>query len=177
MGRHRPDRGSPKLFVEYSAQVNFPDQVVAGLLASNGSAVEGMGAAAYREGEGLRSRVGPGRLIAKEVVIALGAPFMSRHGLILPVRWRATGAEALFPSLDGELTVRRSANATTVLHLRATYRPPLGSIGDLMDRLLLARVARATVADWVGRITAWLEATAGSAEGQDDLDHGARAYH
>jgi hypothetical protein len=162
------------VFVEYSAQVDLPDQLAAELLTAHVSEMEGMGAVAYRRGEELRAKVGPGRLLAKEVVIALGPPAMSRRGLVLPVRWRATGAEALFPSLDGDLDVRRSGDGA-VLHLRATYEPPLGSLGSLMDRALLARLARATVADWVDRIIEWLEATA-SAEREDDLHHGAHSY-
>lgn len=165
------------MFVEYSAEVDMRDAEAARLLASHASEMEGMGAAAYREGEELRSRVGPGGLVAKEVVIAMGSPFMSRQGMVVPVRWRATGAEALFPSLDGELTVETADDERTLLRLRATYRPPLGSIGDLMDRLLLTKVARATVADWVDRIVAWLEATSRSSQRENDLYHGARSDH
>lgn len=172
-----PTRGSFQLFVEYAAEIDLSDREAASLLAAHGSEMEGMGAAAYRDGEELRSRVGPGGLVAKEVVIAIGSPFMSRHGMVVPVRWRATGAEALFPSLEGELTVESAGDDRAVLRLRATYRPPLGSIGDLMDRLVLARVARATVADWVDRIVGWLEATSQSAERKHDLHHGARTDH
>ena len=158
------------MFVEYSAELGLPNQLAAELLSTHASEMEGIGAVAYRRGEELRTKVGPGRLLAKEVVIALGPPAMSRWGMVLPVRWRATGAEALFPSLDGELTVRPYGEGT-LLQLRATYEPPLGSLGNLMDRALLARVARATVADWVERITQWLT-TAASAEREHDLHDG-----
>lgn len=163
------------MFVEYSAQIGLTDQRAAELLTTHVSEMEGLGAVAYRQGEELRSRVGPGGLLAKEVVIALGPPVMSRRGLVMPVRWRATGAEALFPSLEGELRVDR-ADGGTVLELRATYQPPLGSLGSLMDRALLARVARATVADWVERIGEWLE-NAASAEREDHLHDSSRTDH
>lgn len=161
------------MFVEYSAEVDLPQQEVAELITTHVAEMEGMGAVAYRRGEELRTRVGPGGLLAKEVVIALGPPAMSRRGLILPVRWRATGAEALFPSLEGDLMLVQEDEGT-VLHLRATYRPPLGSLGTLMDRALLARVARSTVAEWMDRMAEWLLT---SSEREDDLHDGARPHH
>lgn len=164
------------MFVEYSAEIPMPMQLVAEHLTAHAREMEGMGAVAYRRGEELRSRVGPGGLLAKEVVIAIDPPMMSRRGLLIPVRWRATGAEALFPRLDGELVVSEADNGHTELRLQATYRPPLGSIGGLMDRVLLARLARATVSDWVDRIVEWLEG-APSAERDNDLHHSSRPNH
>ena len=164
------------MFVEYSAETRMPVQLVSELLATNSREMEGRGAVAYRRGEELRSRVGPGGLLAKEVVIAIDPPLMSRRALVIPVRWRATGAEALFPRLDGELVVGETDSGNTEIRLQATYRPPLGSIGGLMDRVLLARLARATVSEWVDRIVEWLEETR-SAERDDDLHYSARPNH
>lgn len=163
------------MFVDYSVELNRPERTVAGLLMSHGAVMEGMGAAAYRRGEELRSRVGPRGPLAKEVVISLGQPFMSRHGAVLPVRWRATGAEALFPRLDGELSVQTRGPQTSIIELRATYQPPLGTIGDLMDRAVLARLARSTVKDWVDRIAEWVETESGDREYH--LDSGSRSDH
>lgn len=158
------------MFVDYSINLDLPERLVAELLMSHAAEMEGMGAAAYRRGEGLRSKVGPPGPLAKEVVIALDKPFMSRHGAVVPVRWRATGTPALFPRLDGELSVEGRTGGGCALQLKATYQPPLGSVGGLMDRIALARVARATVADWVDRIAEWLTATAGdSSDREDDL--------
>lgn len=163
------------MFVEYSADVEVPEATSVELLASHASDMEGFGAAAYRHGESLRSRVGPGTLLAKEVIISLGAPVISRHGTAFPVRWRATGAEALFPRLDGELWVDARPEGGSRISLRATYRPPLGTVGSIVDRLVLARIARTTIENWVDRIVAWLEeSTAGSADRKDHLHHGAR---
>lgn len=159
------------VFVEYAVDVDLPEKLVAELLFSHAAEMEGMGEAAYRQGEELRGRVGPGGLLAKEVVIAIGKPFMSRRGAVLPVRWRATGAEALFPSLEGELSIESAEDGATNLHLRATYRPPLGAVGSLMDRLVLARLARSTAANWVDGIADWLLDV--SAEREDYLHQGA----
>ncbi|HSJ34762.1 MAG TPA: hypothetical protein VLB85_06865 [Acidimicrobiia bacterium] len=163
------------MFVDYAVDIALPEKLVAELLFTHAAEMEGMGEAAYRHGEELRGRVGPGGLLAKEVVIAIGKPFMSRRGAVLPVRWRATGAEALFPSLDGELSIESGEDGHTSLHLRATYQPPLGAVGSLMDRLVLARLARATAAHWVDRIASWL--TVRSAERENYLHQGAGADH
>lgn len=163
------------MFVEYAVDVALPEKLVAELLFTHAAEMEGMGEAAYRHGEELRGRVGPGGLLAKEVVIAIGRPFMSRRGAVLPVRWRATGAEALFPSLDGELSIESAEGEGTHLHLRATYQPPLGAVGGLMDRLVLARLARSTVANWVDSIAGWLAEA--SAERENYLHQGAGADH
>jgi hypothetical protein len=162
------------VFVEYAVDVDLPEKLVAKLLFTHAAEMEGMGEAAYRHGEELRGRVGPGGILAKEVVMAIGKPFMSRRGAVLPVRWRATGAEALFPSLDGELSIE-SADPGTRLHLRATYRPPLGAVGGLMDRLVLARLARSTAANWVDGIADWLAEV--SAERENYLHQGAGTDH
>lgn len=144
------------MFVDYSADIDLPAPLVSGLLVSHVKEMEGLGATAYRRGEELHSRVGPGGRVAKEVVVALGSPHMSRSGMVLPVSWRATGAPALFPRLEGELGIEATGPGRAAIHLRASYRVPLGSMGELVDRLLLSRLARSTVADWVDRIAEWV---------------------
>ncbi len=165
------------MFVDYSVEVPLPEQRVIELLVTHGAEMQGMGTAAYRRGEELHSKVGPGGPIAKKVVVALGRPVMYRRGAVVPIRWRAAGAEALFPRLEGELAVERSDDETSILHLQANYKPPLGSIGSLMDRLILTRVARATVTDWVDRIADWTKFAAVSPDGQNYLDNGADSDH
>lgn len=165
------------MFVDYSVEVALPEQRVIELLVSNGAEMQGMGAAAYRRGEELRSKVGPGGPIAKEVVVAIDRPIMHRRGAVVPIRWRAAGAESLFPRLEGELAVEGDGGSTSILHLQANYKPPLGSIGSIMDRLILTRVARATVTDWVDRIAEWVLSAAASPDGKNYLHDGAGANH
>lgn len=167
------------MFVDISTSVSLPETRVAELLITHSTEMEGLGAAAYRSGEELRSRVGPGGPVAKEIVISLDPPTMSRRGVVIPLRWRATGAEALFPSLDGELVVEPVDEDSCTLRLRATYRPPLGPLGGFVDRILLTRLARATVENWMERITAWLESVdvASGAERKGDLDHSSGTEH
>jgi hypothetical protein len=140
------------VFVEHEVVLERPAAEVSAALMGRLSEVEGLGSAAYRHGEHLRSRVGPIAPIAKEVLVAVGRPQMSRSGLVLPVTWRATGAQSLFPRLDGELVVLDHGAHRCMLRLQASYRPPFGWIGDVVDRFLLARFARLTVEDWLRRL-------------------------
>lgn len=142
------------MFVQHEIDIELPVGLVERALMDSSSNVEGLGEAAYRHGEELRVKVGPDAPIAKEIVVQLGKPRISSHGLAIPVTWRATGAQSLFPKLEGELEAVASAAGHTILRFRASYDPPFGWVGDLLDRLLLGRIAQLTVADWVARVSA-----------------------
>ena len=108
---------------------------------------------AYREGEELRAKVGPGfNGYAKTVRLDIGPPEIRPAGLVYPVTWIATGAEALFPRLSADLILSHVGPDKTKLSLQGTYDPPLGPIGKAIDRLLLKNVAEATIQDWVDRV-------------------------
>src|ERR1700736_4784575 len=63
----------------------------------------------------------------------------------LALRWEATGAGGgLFPVLDADLKLAPDGEGT-VLTMAGAYRPPLGSLGEALDRAILRRVAAATV--------------------------------
>ncbi|HYM51718.1 MAG TPA: hypothetical protein VET65_14250 [Candidatus Limnocylindrales bacterium] len=96
--------------------------------------------------------------IAKRVAVQIGEAIHSSSRTLVPISWRATGPSGLFPILDGDLELAPIGGARTQLALSAQYRPPLGLIGRTFDRTLLARVAEATVKDFVDRIAHRLEA-------------------
>ncbi|MGH8870498.1 MAG: hypothetical protein ACRDWS_00765 [Acidimicrobiia bacterium] len=114
---------------------------------------------AYRQGEELRARVGPGAGgVAKEVRLEIGSPEIHRSGLIYPVRWSATGAGLLFPRLTAELLLSHVGPDQTTITLDGTYEPPLGPLGKVVDRVLLSRVADSTVKAWIDRLAQALTA-------------------
>jgi hypothetical protein len=74
----------------------------------------------------------------------------------LALRWEATGAGgALFPVLDADLTIA-PAGAVTMLTLAGSHRPPLGSLGEVLDRAILHRVAAATIRSFLAQVAAQL---------------------
>jgi len=84
----------------------------------------------------------------------------------LALRWEATGpGSGLFPVLDADLTLTPAPGPGpgSVLKLAGVYRPPLGLVGQALDRAVLHRVAVATVRRFLAQVVAQLadEATAG----------------
>ncbi len=148
------------MLVQHEVGLALPIDVVEQALIDRLEAIEGMGEVVYREGEELRSKVGPETQLAKEVAITFGQPRISRSGLAIPVSWRATGARSLFPRLDGELEATRTGADQVSLSIRASYDPPLGWVGDALDRLLLERVARMTIEKWLDRVAESLQSAA-----------------
>jgi len=74
----------------------------------------------------------------------------------LALRWEATGAGGgLFPVLDADLRLAPDGEGS-VLTLAGAYRPPLGPLGQALDRALLHRVATATVRSFMVRVAAQL---------------------
>jgi hypothetical protein len=107
---------------------------------------------AYREGEELRSRVGPVEGLAKSVSLEIGIAEIHRSGLVYPIRWTATGAAGLFPELNADLALTQMGSSMTSLSLDGTYEPPMGVVGRVADRIVLGRVAEATVRNWLDRL-------------------------
>jgi hypothetical protein len=82
----------------------------------------------------------------------------------LAIRWEVTGpGGGLFPVLDADLTVHDTEAHTTLLTLAGAYRPPLGALGQALDRALLHRVAAATVRNFLSRVAAEITGHAGPA--------------
>lgn len=107
---------------------------------------------AYREGEQLRSKVGPTAGLAKSVSLEIGLAEIHRTGLVYPIKWTAHGAGVLFPELNADLALSQMGPDMTSLALDGTYQPPLGVVGRVADRMILGRVADATVRNWMDRL-------------------------
>ncbi|HEY7468955.1 MAG TPA: hypothetical protein VIC07_05430 [Acidimicrobiia bacterium] len=141
------------MFVSYFTYVPLPVGEVEKRLDDLRSELDSWAGIAYRNGEELRSRVGPGSgSLAKEVALQLGTSEVHRAGVVFPMSWSATGAGVLFPKLEADLTLSPVGAGQTSISLEGTYEPPLGSLGRMVDRVLLRRVAESTVKAWVDRL-------------------------
>lgn len=148
------------MFVQYSTTVPLGLGTVERLMHDLGSEMGELADIAYREGEELRSRVGPASVVAKSVAIAIGTPQLQKRGLVYPLHWTAVGAESLFPEMRADLILTQDGMDKTTITLSGTYDPPLGAVGRALDRVLLGRVADATARDWVDRLAAAITAGA-----------------
>ena len=65
---------------------------------------------------------------------------------VLALRWEAVGASGgLFPALDADLTLSRVDDQSSACKVSGVYRPPLGALGAGLDRMILNKVAAATI--------------------------------
>lgn len=141
------------MFVHYQTEVPISMADVELRLDHLRSHLDSWADVAYREGEELRARVGPGGgAVAKEVRLEIGTAEIHRSGLIYAVNWSATGAEVLFPRLEAELSISHDGHDQTRITIDGTYQPPLGTLGKVVDRVVLRRVAESTVKSWVDRL-------------------------
>jgi hypothetical protein len=121
-----------------------------------GQRLGGFAAAATSDGEAVLMRAGVGG-ISKQIAVQALEPTYGPNRVVIPMRWVATGvAGELFPALDGNLELRRLEDGTAELVLIGSYRPPLGRTGEVLDQLLLRRVARRTVESFVEHLAAAL---------------------
>jgi hypothetical protein len=124
------------------------DRVRDRILANHGEWLAPLASAAAGEGEALRLRVGPLEvlpMLGKTVSVHVGQPIARGEVTVVPLTWQATSTPGLFPVLSADLEVAGLGDDLTQLTLQGRYDPPLGSIGQRIDRLLMHRVAEASV--------------------------------
>jgi hypothetical protein len=77
------------------------------------------------------------------------------------MRWEAIGATGgLFPALDADITLTAEGDQDTRMTLTGVYRPPFGPLGAGLDRMLLHKVATATIHSLMTRLSRALEGAA-----------------
>ncbi|HYT81208.1 MAG TPA: hypothetical protein VEQ37_18535 [Actinomycetota bacterium] len=109
---------------------------------------------AEARGEQLLAEVGfgpRGARIGKRVELQFGEPIRFPSKTILPMSWKPAGLDSLLPRLDADIELGELGPDRTQLSINARYTPPLGSLGRVLNRALLHRVAEATVKDFLDR--------------------------
>jgi hypothetical protein len=144
------------MFVRYYMELPLPaGQVERAVLDSPAEWLAAMAGAAQERGDSLLTEVGVGPVgtrLTRRVTIQLGAPVRFPSMVSLPLTWEPVGLEGLLPRLDANLELGALGQDRTQLAISARYRPPLGVAGRTIDRVLLHRVAEATVKDFLDRL-------------------------
>jgi len=145
------------MFIRYYLDLSLPfEEVEEALMAAPEAWLPGVAREAEDRGEQLLGEVGfsfdDDRRLSKEVHIQLGPPHRMPGKTLLPLSWKASGPERLFPSLEADLEIATLGRSRTQLSISARYRPPLGVVGNALDRVLLHRVAEATIKDFLDRV-------------------------
>jgi hypothetical protein len=144
------------MFIRYYLELDLPvTEAGRSLLADPSSWVPGIAREADDRTERLLAEVGfvlgDTRRIDKEVEFRVGSPRTVHSTTILPVSWSARGGDRLFPHLDADIEIAPLGSYRTQLSISARYRPPLGTLGQALDKALLHRVAEATIKDFLDR--------------------------
>lgn len=145
------------MFIRYYLDLAVPfEDVERALLDEPTTWVPGLALDAEAGGQRLLAEVGfdvdASRRVDKEVEIEIGEPYAIPAKTMLPIAWKATAAERIFPQLEADIEIAPLGTSRTQLSISARYRPPLGPIGRALDRALLHRVAEATVKDFLDRV-------------------------
>src|SRR5947207_7825546 len=123
---------------------------------AQGGWLSGASQVAYQGGIDHLARVGPlGDLpgASRLVRVQFVDPVYRDGAMTLGVRWEATGVTGgLFPVLDANIRLSGKSGRSSQMVLTASYRPPLGAAGASLDRLLLHRVATATIKTFASRV-------------------------
>jgi hypothetical protein len=161
------------MFVDHcvSLDMAYPAARSRFLRLAEGNWLDGVSRDAYAEGLAGRLKVGPlGGVpgVSKLVRVSLLDPVRRDHLVLVPFRWEATGPMGrLFPVLDANLVLGTGDNGQAVLRITGVYRPPLDGLGEELDRLMLHRVAAATLKSLLRVIAGRLGPVANGAAGQD----------
>lgn len=131
--------------------------------------LDGASEAAYHDGIEYLPRVGvlgdvPG--VSRRVRVRVLDPVDRDNSIAMGMRWEAIGVTGgLFPVLDADIGLTAESGEGTRMTLTGVYRPPLAAPGAGLDRVLLHRVATATIHSLMTNMATALE---GAAPGADD---------
>jgi hypothetical protein len=103
--------------------------------------------------------LGAGASVHQAVMLKLGTAQSTDTAVLVPVAWRATGRERLFPTFRGELEAFEARSGTR-LRLHGIYTVPLGVIGRIGNDVLGWRLARRSLEDLLARLARRIEAEA-----------------
>ena len=156
------------MLVYYFGHVNGTLEQVSSAISAAEGEVSVWARMAYRKGEELRTRIDPGALIpAKEVEIVLGRPMGRSGSVIIPMDWKATGVEALFPVMSADLVLQPLGPGLVEVIFRGSYEPPLKGLGRLLDRAVLHRLAEASAKAFLDQLCRAVEDSIASDRQED----------
>ncbi|HUZ86144.1 MAG TPA: hypothetical protein VNF26_04270 [Candidatus Baltobacterales bacterium] len=142
------------MYIEHSEHVDHP------IKACSDALLEGPRKWFPRIGDKNVTRVGvhvAGLPIRKRVTVELGEPVKTSTWTVIPLTWKATFPEKLFPEMTGKIELSPSDRDVTRLTVSGMYQPPLGSLGRQLDQALMHNVAEGTVKELAESIAARLE--------------------
>ena len=151
------------MFAAHDVTIDAPYHEVSGRLTHllNRDGLHAVSEAAYEGGLEFTLRVGPFgevRGLSRLVRVRTLRPIHRDDRMTVSLRWEATGPTGeLFPVLDAELVLTPASEDRSRLELVGSYRPPLGRAGMVLDRVIMGRVADATIRSLLEQTAAELQ--------------------
>jgi hypothetical protein len=152
-----------KRAIEASTTMSLPFELVRQVLADDPGAMvaeivtpEDRAARRFRSSLGVD--LGAGGAVRQAVEIEIGSPQVSDSVMSLPLHWRATGRDRLFPVFEGHLTASPAEGDATLLMVAGTYTVPLGPVGRFGDGLIGRRLARQSLTSFVEDVARRIDA-------------------
>jgi hypothetical protein len=143
------------MFARYFVELPLSTEQVERLLTGDPETwLPGLAGKANRRGDDLLAEVGFGdrARVTRPVSITIGRPIQAGTKIVLPFAWVPAVGVGLFPSLDADLEIAPLGPDRTQLAMSARYSPPLKAVGRAIDRIVLFRVAEATLKDFLDAV-------------------------
>ena len=96
--------------------------------------------------------------VRKRVVVTLGEPVKTATWTVIPLDWKATFPEHLFPKMTGRIELAPVDANVSRLTVSGMYEPPLGKLGKQLNETVMQGVADATVKELAEAIAKRLDA-------------------
>ena len=110
-------------------------------------------------GAELHVAIGP-VAVSAEIDIAIisvdDATELGQPATRLVLEWSAKHRAAMFPTMRATLSIYALSPTETQLDLLGTYDPPLGIVGDAIDKVILHRIAQASAHHFVRDVSVYL---------------------
>jgi len=96
---------------------------------------------------------------SREVIVHMLPARRSDGRMVVALRWETTGPTGrLFPALDADLQLEEGEDAgSSKLSIIGRYQAPLGPFGETLDRVVMFKVASATMTAMLREVATRLE--------------------
>jgi hypothetical protein len=100
--------------------------------------------------------------VRKRVVVELGEPVQTSTWTVIPLTWKATFPQKLFPMMTGRIELAPVDKNVTRLTVSGMYEAPFGGVGRQLDEAVMHKAADATVQELAESIAKRLLGSVGS---------------
>lgn len=96
--------------------------------------------------------------VRKRVAVRVGEPVRTATWTVIPLDWKATFPEQLFPSMTGRIELAPVDKNVSRLTVSGMYEPPLGKLGKQLEETVMQGIADATVKELAEAIAKRIDA-------------------